>query len=101
MRKVGCDAELLIDAIQSAVTPEGQILMLLCAEENIPFDPATSKAWHELGILSEIFRNRSGVTQNDHPAARMGAMGAGRPGVGRESTSQRLLRAGHASRALV
>lgn len=76
MRAVGTRAEALLDALEAAVGPEGALLMLVCCPEG-PFDPRTSPAWDELGVLSEVFRRRPGVVLNEHPVARMGAWGAG------------------------
>lgn len=74
MRAVGARAEVLLDALQTAVGDRGALLMLVCCPEG-PFDPATSPAWDELGVLSEVFRTRPGVVLNAHPVARMGAWG--------------------------
>ncbi|MCG8557992.1 MAG: AAC(3) family N-acetyltransferase [Proteobacteria bacterium] len=75
MRRVGMRAEVLLDAIEAAVGPDGHIMMLVCAPEGRPFDPAVSPAWAELGVLGEVFRTRSGVVLNEHPVARMGVWG--------------------------
>lgn len=75
MRKVGGRAEDLVAALQAAVTERGRLLMLLCGEEGRPFD-AESRAWGELGVLSEVFRRTPGVVANAHPIARFGAWGA-------------------------
>ncbi|MCB9743543.1 MAG: AAC(3) family N-acetyltransferase [Alphaproteobacteria bacterium] len=77
MRRVGGRAEALLDALEAAVGPEGALLMLICASEEAPFDPETSPAWDELGVLAEVFRRRAGVVRNAHPVARFAAWGRG------------------------
>lgn len=75
LRTVGVRAEVLLDALESVVGPEGTLLLLLCADPNEPFSP-TSRAWSDLGVLPETARTRSGWRCNDHPFARMAAWGA-------------------------
>lgn len=75
MRAVGGRAEVLIDALQTAVAPDGSLLLLICADPETPFDPQTSPAWSELGVLCEVFRTTEGVRVNDHPIARFGSWG--------------------------
>ncbi|MCB9742294.1 MAG: AAC(3) family N-acetyltransferase [Alphaproteobacteria bacterium] len=77
MRRVGGRAEALVEALQQAVGPEGRLMMLICASEQAPFDPETSPAWEELGVLAEVFRRAPGVVRNDHPVARFAAWGRG------------------------
>lgn len=75
MRAVGGRAETLLSALDHAVGPQGHLLMLICAQEDAPFDPLVSAAWDELGVLAEVFRSAPGTVVNDHPVARFAARG--------------------------
>ncbi len=68
-------ADGLIDALEQTVGPRGAVMMLICADPETPFDPATSPAWDELGVLAEVFRRRPRTVLNTHPIARFGACG--------------------------
>ncbi|MEZ4630253.1 MAG: AAC(3) family N-acetyltransferase [Deinococcales bacterium] len=78
LREVGPiegSAEGLLDAIVEALGPKGTLLMVLGADEAVPFDALTSPAHQDMGILAEVFRQRKGVKVNDHAAARFAALG--------------------------
>lgn len=68
-------AEALLDSIQSVIGPTGNLLMVLGADDSMPFDPLTSPVEKDIGVLAEVFRKRTGTRVNDHPAARFGANG--------------------------
>lgn len=68
----------LIEAQRRAVGPEGTLLMVLSAVEDVPFDAQTSPVdVHDMGWLAEVFRTFPGVRVNDHPADRFAALGPG------------------------
>ncbi|MDX2007513.1 MAG: AAC(3) family N-acetyltransferase [Meiothermus sp.] len=78
LRKLGPvegGAEAVLDVLLEAVGPGGTLLMLLCASDAEPFDPLTTPADEEVGVLAEVFRRRAGTLVNDHAAARFGAYG--------------------------
>jgi aminoglycoside N3'-acetyltransferase len=85
----------LLNALESAVGPDGTLLMILGAEiehdfvnrlpqaeradlltDAPPFDPATAPVFHEVGYFAEIFRRRTGTLVTDNPSSRFGARGA-------------------------
>ena len=85
----------LLNALESAVGPDGTLLMILGAEiehdfvnrlpqaeradlltDAPPFDPATAPVFHEVGHFAEIFRRRTGTLVTDNPSGRFGARGA-------------------------
>ena len=68
-------ADKLLDAIVSSLGEDGTIIMPLGAAEKQPFDPLTSAAHEDMGILAEVFRQRNEVRVNDHAASRFGALG--------------------------
>lgn len=77
MRKVGNvegGADALIDALLQALGPLGNLVMMLGADDE-PFDALTSEADEDMGIVPELFRERSGVQVNDHAAARYAVHG--------------------------
>jgi aminoglycoside N3'-acetyltransferase len=79
MRKVGSvegGALGLIDALRSAVSRDGTLLMVLSAADTEPFDALRSPVdINDMGVLAEVFRTYSGVSVNDHPADRFAAIG--------------------------
>ncbi|MFO0675856.1 MAG: AAC(3) family N-acetyltransferase [Polyangiaceae bacterium] len=81
MRRVGPvegGAAGVVDALSRAVGPEGTVLMVLSAVEDVPFDARTSPVdVADMGILAEVFRTTPGVEVNDHPADRFAALGPG------------------------
>lgn len=65
----------LIDAILDSIAPGGTMLMMVAESGGVPFDPLTTSADPENGILAELFRRRAGMQVSDHPAARFAAIG--------------------------
>ena len=68
-------ADALLDALRDALGPEGTLLMVMGADDTVPFEATTTPALRELGVLAEVFRRRPGTRVNDHAAARFGAYG--------------------------
>ncbi len=68
-------ADTLLDALQAVLGADGTLLMLLAADDEEAFDPATTPADPDVGALAEVFRRRTGTTVNDHAAARFGVQG--------------------------
>ena len=68
-------ADTLIDALLDAIAPEGTMLMMVAERGDVPFDPLTTPADPENGVLAEIFRRRAGAGVSDHPASRFAAIG--------------------------
>ncbi|MCK6547021.1 AAC(3) family N-acetyltransferase [Myxococcota bacterium] len=97
LRKVGPvdgGAAGVVAAIDAAVGPEGTWMMVLGARDPWawvntrpeperaalladaePFDPWTTPAEEDLGVLAEIFRQTEGTLVSDHPEGRFGARG--------------------------
>jgi len=78
MRKVGKlegGADTLINALLQTLGPQGNLIMVLGADDDEPFDALTSEADEDMGIVPELFRERSGVQVNDHAAARYAVHG--------------------------
>ncbi len=78
MRRVGPvegGAMGVLDALFDCLGPEGTVLMILAADDSIPFDAATTPADPEIGALAEVFRTRPGTRVNDNPACRFAASG--------------------------
>jgi len=79
MRRVGPvegGAASVIDALRAAIGPGGTLLMVLGADEDVPFDALASPVdVEDMGILAEVFRTYPGVSVNDHPADRFAALG--------------------------
>ncbi len=88
-------AELLLDAIEAAIGPEGTTLMVLGTDYPMdwvyehppeeragllagtpPFDHLNAPVLPEVGWLAEAFRRRSGTFVSDNPSGRFGARGA-------------------------
>ena len=65
----------VVEAIRSAIGADGTILMMIAAADDRPFDPATTPADPENGVLAEVFRTFPGVQVNAHPACRFAACG--------------------------
>jgi aminoglycoside N3'-acetyltransferase len=53
--------------------PEEERVQLL--EKSLPFDPMTTPADPEVGVLAEVFRQQPGTVVNDHPEGRFAARG--------------------------
>lgn len=89
-------ADLLVDAIDAAVGPDGAWLMVLGTDYPMawvydhpseargallagspPFDFRNSAVLPEVGWLAEAFRRRPGTLVSDNPSGRFGARGAG------------------------
>jgi aminoglycoside N3'-acetyltransferase len=88
-------ADGVIDALQAAVGPNGTLLMTLGARDDWgwvnqrpeherpdllrdaePFDPLTTPADPDVGVLAEVFRQRPETRVSNHPEGRFGASGA-------------------------
>lgn len=69
-------ADGVLDALLEVIGPGGTLVMPLGSrEDDMAFDALTSKADADVGVLAELFRQRSGVRVNDHAAARFAAFG--------------------------
>ncbi|MDQ4088645.1 MAG: AAC(3) family N-acetyltransferase [Pseudomonadota bacterium] len=87
-------AELLLDALEEAVGPQGTLLMILGTDYpndrvnhqpvearaallagSPPFDYRSAPAIPEVGWLAEAFRRRPGTIVSDNPSGRFGARG--------------------------
>jgi aminoglycoside N3'-acetyltransferase len=79
MRKVGVvegGASGLLNALRESLSPAGNLLMVLGAADDTPFDALHSKVdIEDMGVLAEVFRTFSGVLVTDHAAARFAALG--------------------------
>jgi hypothetical protein len=63
----------LIAALLAAVGPAGTLVMpSWTGDDATPFDPATTPASPDLGIVAEIFRTRPGVMRSAHAFAAVG-----------------------------
>lgn len=91
---VTCGADLLIDAIDAALGPDGTWMMVLGSEYaqdwvnyrpveeragllagTEPFDASTAPATNDVGFLAEAFRRREGTLLSANPSGRFGARG--------------------------
>ncbi len=87
-------ADGVIDALDAAVGAGGTVLMVLGARDDlawvndrpeaerpallsdaVPFDDRTTPADPDMGVLAEVFRQRTGTLVSDHPEGRFGARG--------------------------
>jgi aminoglycoside N3'-acetyltransferase len=81
MRKVGPvqgGALGLLEALRTAIGPEGTLLMVISAleVEGEPFDALrTPVDTADMGVFAEVFRTFPGVRVNDHAADRFAALG--------------------------
>lgn len=97
LRKLGPiagGAEALVQALDAALGPDGTWMMTLGAEDELgwanerpeseraallagtpPFDPLTTPAQPDVGVLAEVFRRAAGTLVSDHPEGRFGARG--------------------------
>lgn len=79
MRKIGAvvgGAASVIQALRESVGANGNLLMVLGADEDRPFDALTSPVdVEEMGVLAEVFRTFPGVHVNDHAADRFAVLG--------------------------
>lgn len=74
----------VVAALDAALAPGGTWMMNLGAEEHdpddeVPFDPLTTPADPDVGVLAEVMRTTPGTRVSDHPDARFGARGPGAP----------------------
>ena len=88
-------AEMLLDALEAAVGPEGTLMMVLGTDYPMdwvyehppearaallagspPFDHRNAPVLPEVGWLAEAFRRRPGTLVSDNPSGRFGARGA-------------------------
>ncbi len=65
----------LLDGLFSCLGTDGTVLMIIAANDSLPFDAATTPADPEIGALAEAFRTRHGTQVNNNPAARFAASG--------------------------
>lgn len=78
MREIGKlegGADALIDALVQALGPQGNLVMVLGADDDEPFDALSTEADEDMGVVPELFRQRPGVQVNDHAAARYAVHG--------------------------
>lgn len=78
MRRIGPvegGADGVLDALGRALGPEGTLIMMIAADDDEPFDPRSTPADPDNGILAEVLRRRPGVEVSDHAAARFAAWG--------------------------
>ena len=68
-------ADTLLGCLLETLGPNGTVLMVLGADDEEPFKALATPADEDMGILAEIFRQRSGTNVNNHAAARYGAYG--------------------------
>lgn len=87
-------AELLLDAVEAVIGPDGTLLMILGSDYaqdwvnerpieqraallagTEPFDPAVARAMPEVGRLAEAFRQRPGTLLSANASGRFGARG--------------------------
>ena len=60
----------LIEALRSALGPDGTLVMpSMAADDDAPFDAATSPPWSELGVVADTFWRLPGVVRSHHPFA--------------------------------
>lgn len=78
MREVGPiegGADTLIDSLIHSIGPHCNLIMVLGADEEVPFDALKTQADADMGVLPELFRKKIGVQVNDHAAARYAVFG--------------------------
>ncbi|MPZ39698.1 MAG: AAC(3)-VI family aminoglycoside N-acetyltransferase [Rhizobiales bacterium] len=60
----------LIAALRNALGPDGTLVMPSMSDnDDAPFDPATSRAAPDLGVVADTFWRIPGVARSDHPFA--------------------------------
>jgi aminoglycoside 3-N-acetyltransferase len=60
----------LIAALRDALGPNGTLVMpSMTADDDAPFDPATSPAAPDLGVVADTFWRLPGATRSNHPFA--------------------------------
>jgi aminoglycoside N3'-acetyltransferase len=57
----------LIDALREALGPDGTLVMpSWSGDDDVPFDPATTPASEDLGVVADTFWRLPGVVRSDH-----------------------------------
>lgn len=57
----------LIDALRSALGPDGTLVMpSWTGDDEAPFDPASTPAAEDLGVTADLFWRQPGVVRSDH-----------------------------------
>jgi aminoglycoside 3-N-acetyltransferase len=69
VRPVEGGPEGLIQALRDALGPDGTVVMASWPDEDGVFDPASTPADPDLGIVAQIFWQMPGVLRSDHPHA--------------------------------
>ena len=60
----------LIEALRAVLGPDGTLVMpSWTGDDERPFDPATTAAAADLGVVADTFWRRPGVVRSDHPFA--------------------------------
>lgn len=60
----------LIGALREAIGPDGTLVMpSMTGDDDTPFDPTTTPAAPDLGVVAETFRQQPGVRRSNHPHA--------------------------------
>lgn len=60
----------LIEALRDALGPDGTLVMpAWTGADDVPFDPASTPASEDLGIVADTFWRLPGVARSDHPFA--------------------------------
>ncbi|WP_088346198.1 MULTISPECIES: AAC(3)-IV family aminoglycoside N-acetyltransferase [Rhodomicrobium] len=60
----------LIAALREALGPDGTLVMpSMTGDDDAPFDPLTTPAGSDLGIVADLFWRMPGVLRSDHPHA--------------------------------
>jgi aminoglycoside 3-N-acetyltransferase-4 len=60
----------VIDALREALGPGGTLVMpSWSGDDDMPFDPLTSPASSDLGVIADTFWRQPGVARSDHPFA--------------------------------
>jgi aminoglycoside 3-N-acetyltransferase IV len=60
----------VIDALREALGPGGTLVMpSWSGDDDMPFDPRTSSASSDLGVIADMFWRQPGVARSDHPFA--------------------------------
>ena len=69
LSRVGCDPRSLIEALLTAIGPQGTLVMPSMADDDdVPFD-RTSMPCRAVGVVADTFWRMSGVLRSDNPHA--------------------------------